>query len=72
MPVVDAPGRSLPIALKVNDPVGDGGCITSSRSHRQSRPAFSVWRPVVHVSASVISVTLVVKFEAVFGGDPSC
>jgi hypothetical protein len=36
------PGRSLPIALKENAPVGDGGWITFRRSHRQSKPIFSV------------------------------
>ena len=37
-PVFAVPGRSLPSWLKVNDPVGDGGWITFSRSHRQSKP----------------------------------
>ena len=36
------PGKSLPMALNVNDPVGDGGWITSRRSHRQSKPVFTV------------------------------
>ena len=31
-----------------------------------------VWRPFSHVSESAISVTLVLKSEAVFVGDPIC
>ena len=49
------PGRSLPTVLKANDPVGDGGWITLSRSHRQSSPIFMVWRPFSQVSESAIS-----------------
>src|SRR6185436_2158236 len=72
VPVFAVPGRSLPSALNLNEPVGDGGWMTSSRSHRQSAPTFHVWRPTTHVSVSAISVTFVLKFDAVFGGEPSC
>ena len=56
----------------MNDPVGDGGCTTFRRSQRRSAPILSVCRPFSHVSESAISVTLVPKSDAVFGGDPSC
>ena len=72
LPVLATPGRSLPTVLKANDPVGDGGWITLSRSHRQSSPIFMVWRPFSQVSESAICVTLVLKSEAVLFGDPSC
>ena len=72
MPVLATPGRSLPIALNVNEPVGDGGWITFSRSQRQSSPILIVWRPFSHVSESATSETLVLKFDAVFAGEPSC
>src|SRR3989442_14560121 len=72
VPVLATPGRSLPSALNVNDPVGDGGWITFSRSQRQSSPIFIVWRPLIHVSVSATSETLVLKLVALFGGDPSC
>src|SRR5215831_5588918 len=72
LPVFATPGRSLPTVVKANDPVGHGGWITFSRSQRQSRPNFTVWRPLSHVSESPISVTLVLKSEAVFSGEPSC
>ena len=58
--------------LNVNEPVGDGGWITVSRSHRQSSPSLMVCRPFNHVSESAISVTLVLKSEAVFVGEPIC
>src|ERR1700730_17874688 len=70
-PVLVVPGRSLPIALNVNVPVGDGGWMAFSRSHRQSIPIFSVWRPFTHVKESATSVTLVLKFDAVLAGEPS-
>ena len=70
--VGDVPGRSVNRLLKVNDPVGDGGCTTLSRSHRRSAPILIVCRPFSQVSESAISVTLVLKSDAVFGGDPSC
>ena len=38
MPVLAAPGRSVNRLLKVNDPVGDGGWMTFSRSQRRSAP----------------------------------
>ena len=66
------PGRSLPTVVKANVPVGHGGWMTLSRSHRQSNPVFTVWRPFSQVSVSAISVTLVLKSEAVFVGDPIC
>ena len=72
VPVFGVPGRSLPIALKVNDPVGDGGWTTFRRSHRQSSPILSVCRPFNQVSESATSDTLVLKSDAVFGGEPSC
>jgi hypothetical protein len=72
VPVFAVPGRSLPMALNVNAPVGDGGWITLSRCHRQSNPALTVCRPVTQVSVSATSVTLVLKVVAVLGGDPSC
>jgi len=65
LPVFATPGRSLPTVLKTNDPVGHGGWITPSRSHRQSSPIFMVWRPFSQVSESAICVTLVLKSEAV-------
>src|SRR6186713_3583255 len=71
-PVFVVPGRSLPSWLNVNDPVGDGGWTTFNRSHRQSKPAFTVWRPLTQVSVSAISLTLVLKSDAVLVGDPSC
>ena len=72
LPVFATPGRSLPTVLKTNDPVGHGGWITLSRSHRQSRPIFTVWRPFSQDSESAICVTLVLKSDAVLFGDPSC
>src|SRR2546428_1624003 len=72
VPVLATPGRSLPSALNVNDPVGDGGWTTLSRTHRQSSPIFIAWRPLSHVSESATSDTLVLKFDAVLGGEPSC
>src|SRR5215467_7812525 len=72
LPVFATPGRSLPTVVKAKLPVGHGGWITLSRSHRQSSPIFTACRPLSHVSESAISVTLVLKFEAVFVGDPSC
>ena len=56
----------------MNDPVGDGGWTTLSRSHRQSKPILSEWRPLTHVSESATSDTLVLKSDAVLAGDPSC
>ena len=58
--------------LNVNDPVGDGGCMTFSRSQRRSAPDLDRVPPLSHVSVSAISVTLVLKSVAVFGGEPSC
>ena len=66
------PGRSVNRLLNVNEPVGDGGCTTFSRSQRRSAPILSVCRPFSQVSESAICVTLVPKSVAVFGGDPSC
>ena len=71
LPVPATPGRSLPTVLKANDPVGEGGWTTLRRSHRQST-IFMVCRPFSQVSESAISVTLVLKFDWVFIGDPSC
>jgi hypothetical protein len=70
--VLATPGRSLPIALNVKEPVGDGGWTTFSRSHRKSSPALIVWRPFSQVNESATSVTPVAKSEAVLGGEPSC
>src|SRR5258707_12020 len=72
VPVLVTPGRSLPMALNVNDPVGDGGWMTFSRSHRQSRPILNVWRPFSHVSESATWEPPGVKPGAVCGGEPSC
>src|SRR4051794_32893265 len=72
LPVPATPGRSLPTVLKANDPVGEGGWTTFRRSHRQSSPIFTEWRPLSHVSESAICVTLVLKSEAVLFGEPSC
>src|SRR6266850_1026282 len=72
VPVLGTPGRSLPIALNVNDPVGDGGWMTFKRSHRQSRPILNVWRPLSQGNESATSETPVLKSDAVFGGEPSC
>ena len=72
VPVLAMPGRSVNRLLKVNEPVGDGGCMTFSRSQRRSAPSLNVCRPFSHVSESAIWVTLVPKSVAVFGGDPSC
>ena len=72
LPVFATPGRSLPTVVKANDPVGQGGWITLSRSQRQSSPIFMVCRPFSHVSESATSDTLVLKSEAVFVGDPIC
>ena len=41
-PVLVRPGRLVKRLVKVNDPVGDGGWMTFSRSQRQSSPTFSV------------------------------
>src|SRR5262245_571912 len=71
-PVFATPGRSLPTVVKINEPVGHGGWMTFNRSQRQSRPAFTVWRPFSHVSESATSVTPVLKSEAVLVGDPTC
>ena len=62
----------LPTVLNTNDPVGHGGWMTLSRSQRQSSPIFMVWRPFSHVSESAISVTPVLKSDAVLVGDPIC
>src|SRR6266566_8932068 len=70
-PVSLTPGRSLPTALNVNAPVGYGGWMTFSRSHRQSNPHFRVWRLFNHVIESASSETLVLKFDAVLTGEPS-
>ena len=72
LPVPVTPGKSLPTVLNVKLPVGQGGWITLSRSQRQSRPIFTVCRPFSQVSESAICVTLVLKSDAVFIGDPSC
>ena len=72
VPVLAVPGRSLNRLLKTNSPVGDGGCTTFSRSQRKSNPVLTVWRPPTHVSESATSVTLVLKSDAVFAGEPSC
>src|ERR1700730_13729495 len=71
VPVLATPGTSLPIALNVNDPVGDGGWMTFSRSQRKSSPIFNVCRPFSHVNESAASDTLGLKFDAVLGGEPS-
>ena len=72
MPVLATLGWSVNRLLNVNDPVGDGGWMTFRRSHRQSNPILSEWRPLTHVSESATSETLVWKSDAVFAGDPSC
>jgi len=72
IPVLATPGRSVNRLLNVNDPVGDGGWITFSRSHRQSSPSLKVCFPFSQVSESATSVTLVPKSEAVLTGEPSC
>src|SRR5450759_3562170 len=72
IPVFATPGRSEKRLLKVNDPVGDGGWTTFSRSQRQSSPIFTMCRPFSHVSESANSVTDVLKSETVFDGEPSC
>ena len=72
VPVLAMPGRSVNRLLNVNDPVGDGGCRTFSRSQRRSAPILKVCRPFSQVRESAISVTLVPKSVAVFGGEPSC
>src|SRR3954462_13719106 len=72
IPVLATPGRSVNRLLNVNDPVGDGGWITFSRSHRRSAPNLNECRPVSHVNESAICVTLVLKSDAVFAGEPSC
>ena len=69
-PVFVVPGRSLPNWLNVNEPVGDGGWITFSRSHRQPNPLLIVCRPFTHVNVSATSDTLVLKSDAVLIGDP--
>src|SRR5437879_13327756 len=69
VPVLATPGRSLNRLLNVNDPVGDGGWTTFSRSHRQSNPILSVWRPFSHVKESATSETLVSKCHAMFRGE---
>src|ERR1700682_3543569 len=71
VPVLGPPGWSVNRLLNVNDPVGDGGWITFSRSHRQSSPIFSVWRPFSQVNESATSETPVLKSDAVLGGEPS-
>jgi hypothetical protein len=58
--------------LKANDPVGQGGWITLSRSQRQSSPILKVCLPFSQVSESATSVTPVLKSDAVLTGDPSC
>jgi len=58
--------------LNENSPVGEGGCSTSRRSQRKSRPNFSEWFPFCQEKASNTWVTSVRKREAVFAGDPSC
>jgi len=63
---------SLPMLLNVNEPVGEGGCTTSRRSHRQSSPILIEWLPLTQLNESATSVTLVWKFDAVLGGDPNC
>src|SRR5438034_6135769 len=46
--------------------------MTLSRSHRQSRPIFTACRPFTQARESATSVTLVLKSDAVLGGEPSC
>src|SRR5437773_192330 len=72
VPVLAMPGRSVNRLLNVNDPVGNGGWITFSLSHLQSKPVLSVWRPFSHVNESATSETLVLNRDAVFCGEPSC
>jgi hypothetical protein len=66
------PGRSLPTVVNAKFPVGHGGWMTFNRSQRKSSPIFRVWRPFSHVNESPTSLTLVLKFDAVFDGEPSC
>ena len=70
--VVVSVGRFVKRLLNVNDPVGEGGCRTFTRSHRQSAPILMECRPFSQVSESETCVTLVPNADAVFGGDPSC
>ena len=72
VPVLAVPGRSVNRLLNVNDPVGEGGWMTSSRYHRRSAPTLMVCLPLSHVSVSAISVTLVLKSRGGVGGEPSC
>src|SRR5581483_347056 len=64
----------MPVKTPVNEyePYGDGGWTTLSRSHRQSSPSFSAWRPLIHERESATSDTPVLKSDCVFGGDPNC
>ena len=70
--VVASIGRFVKRLLNVNDPVGEGGCRTFRRSHRQSAPILMECRPFSQVRESATCVTLVPKSDAVLGGDPSC
>src|SRR2546426_8477848 len=69
VPVLATPGRSLPMALNMNEPVGYGGWTTFNRSHRQSPPIFSVWRPPSHVRGSAPPETPLRETHAVFCGE---
>ena len=66
------PGRSEPWLVNRNPPVGEGGCVMSSRSMRKSTPPFSEWRPRCRETVSTSWVTSVVESEFVLAGEPSC
>ena len=70
--VVGSIGRFVKKLLNVKDPVGEGGCRTFTRSHRQSPPILMECRPFSQVRESDTCVTLVPNADAVLGGDPSC
>ena len=42
VPVLAVAGRSVNRLLNVNDPVGDGGWMTLSRTHRMSAPSLTL------------------------------
>src|SRR5262249_13332727 len=72
LPVPVTPLRFVNRVLKVNEPVGEGGCRTSSREIRLSTPNLMVCRPCCQAAVSAISVTSVRNDESVLAGGPSC
>src|SRR5262245_53102155 len=59
-------------AVKLNRPVGEGGCNTFKRSTRKSTPNFNECRLRCQPTASKTCVISVLKSESVLVEGPSC